>query len=162
MSLRDDIYSLVVYTSKLTNSRWHGVEHWARVQRNGVALLEKGAPGDREIVELFAVLHDSRRESEGDDPEHGLRARDYAIELRQNGTTGLHRLSVDAFDELLYALAWHDSVRQTLSPSAAVCWDADRLDLPRVWQITDPAYLSTMQAREWAMARFRLGVAMIP
>lgn len=156
VSIRDDIYALVVSQAELSTSRWHGVEHWARVRRNGVALLAAGAPGDGEIVELFALLHDCKRESEGDDPEHGIRARGYALELRWNGT-GLHSLSIDAFDELLYALAWHDSVRQTISPSAAVCWDADRLDLPRVWQITDPAYLSTIQAREWALSRLILG-----
>ena len=45
----------------------HGVVHWARVLENGRRLSgETGA--NIEVVELFAVLHDSRRLNEGTRP----------------------------------------------------------------------------------------------
>jgi uncharacterized protein len=45
----------------------HGIAHWARVLENG--LLVADANGAKtEVVRLFAVLHDSRRVSEGQRP----------------------------------------------------------------------------------------------
>ena len=47
--------------------RWdgtHGVGHWARVLENGLRLAD--ATGAKiEVVQLFAILHDSRRVSDG-------------------------------------------------------------------------------------------------
>src|SRR5262249_13012834 len=59
----------------------HGVAHWARVYENGLRLAE-ATGANVEVVQLFAVLHDSRRLSEAMDPAHGPRADDYAVELR--------------------------------------------------------------------------------
>jgi HD superfamily phosphodiesterase len=39
---------------------YHGVAHWARVFENGLRLAEETG-AKVEVVELFAVLHDSRR-----------------------------------------------------------------------------------------------------
>ena len=40
----------------------HGVSHWARVLENGLRLAEvTGA--DVDVVQLFAILHDSQRVS---------------------------------------------------------------------------------------------------
>ena len=51
----------------------HGLSHWLRVRGNGLRLAElTGA--DPDVVELFAFLHDSKRFSDGADPEHGRRA----------------------------------------------------------------------------------------
>ena len=36
----------------------------------------------------------------------------------------------------------------TSDPTVGACWDADRLDLPRVWITPDPALLSTARAHE--------------
>ena len=59
----------------------HGVAHWARVTENGLRLAgETGA--DVEVVRLFALLHDSRRISDGIDPEHGPRAAEFAGTLK--------------------------------------------------------------------------------
>jgi uncharacterized protein len=51
----------------------HGVAHWARVLENGMRLAEETG-ANIEVVQLFAVLHDSRRLNESTDPEHGPRA----------------------------------------------------------------------------------------
>ena len=59
----------------------HGVAHWARVLENGLKLSQvTGA--NVEVVQLFAVLHDSRRHNEVTDPGHGPRAAEFTIELR--------------------------------------------------------------------------------
>jgi hypothetical protein len=51
----------------------HGVHHWGRVLENGRRLATvTGA--DLRVVELFAILHDSCRQSDGRDPDHGPRA----------------------------------------------------------------------------------------
>jgi uncharacterized protein len=60
---------------------FHGVVHWARVLENGLKLAE--STGARvAVVQLFAVFHDSRRENDGTDPEHGRRGADLAATLR--------------------------------------------------------------------------------
>ena len=41
----------------------HGVAHWARVLENGVRLAD-ATGANVEVVQLFALLHDSRRRSE--------------------------------------------------------------------------------------------------
>jgi uncharacterized protein len=48
----------------------HGVAHWARVLENGLKLAQ-GTGASVEVVQLFAVLHDSRRINESTD--HGPR-----------------------------------------------------------------------------------------
>ena len=63
---------------------WHGIHgapHWARVRANGRAIVaHAGARTD--VIELFSFLHDSCRANDGRDPAHGLRAVDFASELR--------------------------------------------------------------------------------
>jgi len=51
----------------------HGVPHWARVRENGLRLAELTGASPK-VIELFAFLHDSRRQNDGADPEHGPRA----------------------------------------------------------------------------------------
>ena len=54
----------------------HGEAHWARVNENGLRLAhETGA--DVEVVELFAFLHDAKRQNDGWDREHGQRAAEF-------------------------------------------------------------------------------------
>ena len=59
----------------------HGEAHWARVHENGLRLAEQTG-ADREILELFAYLHDSKRQNDGWDREHGLRAAQYIRTLQ--------------------------------------------------------------------------------
>src|SRR5262249_4942019 len=59
----------------------HGPSHWRRVERNGLFLAARsGAVED--VVRLFAVFHDSRREHDGWDDTHGARASAYAASGR--------------------------------------------------------------------------------
>jgi uncharacterized protein len=39
----------------------HGAEHWRRVERNGLLLATRSG-ADVDVIKLFAVFHDSRRQ----------------------------------------------------------------------------------------------------
>jgi uncharacterized protein len=131
----------------------HGVAHWARVLENGLRLGETTG-ANLTVVRLFAVLHDSRRVNEGTDPDHGLRAAEFAAKLRGQ----LIRLPDPDFQLLWQACAGH--THQLTHPDVTIqtCWDSDRLDLARVGINPSPAYLSTAPAKlpetlNWAIGR---------
>ena len=133
----------------------HGEAHWARVRENGLRLAaQTGA--DVEIVELFAYLHDSKREHDGWDREHGLRAAAFSSSL--NGS--LLTLPAARLKLLACAIARHtDGLTQALV-TVQTCWDADRLDLGRIGVRPDPCKLCTAAAKdpamiEWAYRRSR-------
>jgi uncharacterized protein len=131
----------------------HGVSHWARVRVNGLKLAAlTGA--NLEVVELFAFLHDSCREDDGYDREHGWRAARFAESL-----LGTHiQLPDREFDLLLQACGGHTISQTHHSITVQTCWDADRLDLGRVGIVPDPLRLCTAAAQdggmiEWAYRR---------
>ena len=131
----------------------HGVVHWARVLENG-RKLAAATDADVEVVSLFAVFHDSRRENDGDDPGHGGRGADLAAELRGR----LFDLPDAAFELLYRACERHTGGRTDPDVTVLTCWDADRLDLGRVGVVPSPRYLCTPAARspavvEWAHDR---------
>lgn len=122
----------------------HGVSHWARVYRHGQAIGAAMA-ADLRVCELFAFLHDSQRQNEHIDPEHGPRAAEYAAELRERGFFDLD----DAALRLLQtACAGHSDGHLQADVTVQVCWDSDRLDLGRVGIRPDPRYLCTAAAKE--------------
>jgi uncharacterized protein len=59
----------------------HGPDHWKRVEQNGL-MLAASSGADAVVVRLFALFHDSKRENEFSDPDHGRRGAAYARELR--------------------------------------------------------------------------------
>jgi uncharacterized protein len=120
----------------------HGLPHWLRVRENGL-LLAAHTGADPVVVELFALLHDSRRVNDGRDRGHGARAADFARTLR-----GVHiDLDDDAFEVLAFACRHHTDGLREGDPTVLTCWDADRLDLGRVGIRPDPRYLCTDAAR---------------
>jgi uncharacterized protein len=122
----------------------HGKEHWQRVFANAVRIGFLTAGADPFVLAAFAALHDSRRESDSSDPEHGARAAALARDL---AASGLLALRADQLDVLCDALVDHDRGLVSDNPTTGVCWDADRLDLPRVGIEVDPRFLSTVAAR---------------
>jgi hypothetical protein len=72
---------------KLDHFGDHGYAHWMRVLYNGRILAAETGANVR-IVELFALLHDTHRENEFDDPEHGPRAAAYAQRLLDGEISG--------------------------------------------------------------------------
>ena len=131
----------------------HGAPHWARVRANGLKLANLN--GSRtDVIELFAFLHDSRREHDGPDPDHGPRAAAFATTIR----SGFIPIDDAGFDLLVYAMTLHSNGLVEAPITVQTCWDADRLDLGRVGRRPDPARLCTKHARdpaiiEWAYKR---------
>lgn len=140
----------------------HGASHWARVKENGLRLARStGARVD--VVELFAFLHDARRVNDAIDFAHGTRGAELARALRG-----------EAFDIddagmalLVEACVSHTDGTLTDEPTVGTCWDADRLDLPRVGILPRPGLLCTVAAREaglreWARSRARASRGRVP
>lgn len=130
----------------------HGQAHWLRVRENGLRLADlTGA--DRRLVELFAYLHDSKRLSDGRDPDHGHRAAEFVRSLQ-----GALSLSNSELELLSYACAYHSDGLTEADVTVQTCWDADRLDLGRVGIQPKVCYLCTAAARDpemiaWAYRR---------
>ncbi len=140
--------------------KWHGIHgvgHWSRVRLFGLRIArETGARTD--VVDWFAFLHDAAREAEGFDHGHGHRAVALASDLR--GT--LFQIDDSGFDLLSHAMTHHSDGFQEGDATVRTCWDADRLDLPRVGIHPDPEHLCTEPARrsqiiEWAYKKARGG-----
>lgn len=121
-------------------SRLHGEHHWQCVALVGreLAALVRGA--DAEVVRLFALFHDSMRENDGHDPDHGRRASALARELATLDDGRLLLLTAACDD--------HADGFTSAEPTIGVCWDADRLNLWRVGIEPDPSLLSTEPARD--------------
>jgi uncharacterized protein len=133
-------------------SQVHGPQHWRAVARVGVELARLTPGTDLGVVVLFALLHDSQRQTDGHDPDHGRRAATLAQALHAEGHI---QLSTERLEALWFACAQHAKGYVIPEPSIGVAWDADRLNLWRVGVTPDPGMLSTEAARrptirEWA------------
>jgi len=131
----------------------HGIPHWARVMENGRRLtpLTGAIP---EVIELFALFHDAKRTNDCLDRHHGQRAAAFAASLRGE----LFKLSDKHFDLLYIACRDHTKGMTEGDVTLRTCWDADRLDLARVFITPDPKHLCTEAAKSskiisWAIAR---------
>ena len=137
---------LITVVQKQLPINWrgtHGLSHWARVYENGLRLAAvTGA--DPKVVELFALFHDSRRLTDGQDPEHGPRGAKLAEALRGK----YYQLSDERFDLLFLACRLHTSAKTHEDITVQTCFDADRLDLGRVGKTPDPEFLNTEAAKD--------------
>lgn len=123
----------------------HGAKHWARVRLNGLTLAEiNGA--DRELIEIFAFIHDVERWNDYEDPMHGPRAAILAEAINKD----FWKLERSRLNQLIEACEGH-SEGEISHPSMTVmtCWDADRLDLYRVGNMPNPKYLCTDAAKNY-------------
>jgi uncharacterized protein len=148
-----DLLALIRHGFALHLDGIHGQAHWARVRDNGLRLAAK-TRADPEIVELFAYLHDSKRQSDGWDREHGLRAAEFVQSLQGSVLT----LSDKSLERLAYACTYHSDGLTEADVTVQTCWDADRLDLGRIGVRPDPRRLCTPAAKdpatiEWAFLR---------
>lgn len=131
----------------------HGLLHWGRVYDNGMRVAKENGANIK-VVQLFAFFHDSRRFTDGTDPEHGPRGAEYAKRLRGE----LFEVSDEEFELLYIACRDHTHVADSDNPTVQACFDADRLDLYRVLIKPKPALLCTDVAkredtRAWANRR---------
>jgi uncharacterized protein len=136
------LFEFLVAGHALGDRGFHGKDHWLRVLLNGRRLAaETGA--NLHVVELFALLHDSCRENENHDADHGRRAAVYAHDLR-----GTWFNATDAeMDLLTLACELHSDGYTEADITVQTCWDADRLDLGRVGIRPSALYLCTEVAR---------------
>lgn len=116
----------------------HGVAHWKQVEYNGL-LLAKSTGADITVVRLFAIFHDSRRFDDGYDEEHGARGAELAKEWHGK----YYELDDARFDLLYRACKEHTTTPKVGEPTIDTCFDADRLDLARVFIIPDPDRMAT-------------------
>ena len=134
---------------KINTNIWkssiHGLQHWRDVERNGL-FLARGKEINLKIISYFAYLHDCCRENEGSDPLHGPRAVRFAKKYRH-----IFDLNDSDFKLLLRACSGHTFADPGnvigFNKTISVCWDADRLDLPRVGIKPDPKRLFTEEAQ---------------
>jgi uncharacterized protein len=134
------IHDLAASRQKLGEHWLHGPWHWLKVARNA-ELLAKQTPGaDATVAQIFGLLHDCERRTDGSDPQHGARAAAFARSLFEDGRLPL---SVKQLKLLCVACERHELGEVSADPTIGVCWDADRLELPRVGVTPDPNLLST-------------------
>ena len=150
-----ELIKAILLEYKLPWDGIHGISHWARVMENGLRLAKVNG-ADKEIVALFAIFHDSKRQNESKDNGHGKRGGEFAQSLRGK----VFDLENSKFDLLYYACEYHTEGLTEGDITVQTCWDSDRLDLNRVKIKTDPNKLCTIEAKnpeilEWAGKRAR-------
>jgi uncharacterized protein len=140
------------HTLNVLQSRIHGLDHWWRVWTNAKMLAAHEPDVDLEVVALFALFHDSMRINDGDDPQHGL----HGYKLWERFCIMKHLgqyMSIRQRETLMEACVDHNYGATSTDPTIGVCWDSDRLDLPRVGIWPDGQYMSTTAARELVITR---------
>jgi uncharacterized protein len=148
----DRLVTAVEDRSTHLRSTIHGVDHWRAVGATAAELADAqddGATPDRELLLLFALLHDAKRESDGRDLQHGPRAAVLLQDLRDEGLVVLDDPRAAVLAE---ALRDHTNGWLSDEPTIGVCWDADRLLIHRVGFTPDARFCSTAEARRRARA----------
>ena len=145
-SVDDQLVHDVLARRHYMESSVHGLQHWQRVERNGLSLAEIEG-GDSLVISLFALFHDSQRIDDFEDIEHGKRGALLAVEFYNNGRLNI---SEDQFHLLTEACRNHTESLFSDNTTIRCCWDADRLDLTRIYVIPDPDMLNTNTAKKFA------------
>lgn len=129
----------------------HGLSHAQRVEKFGLMLAEK-TDADRDVIIWFAYLHDSQRTDDGFDFNHGPDAARFVDTIRN---AFLQELSDTQISKLKEACRLHTSTHRTGDITIDTCFDADRLDLPRVGIMPDPKRMATEQGSKYAGMSYR-------
>ena len=145
--LTPELVRFVVSKFKLSHSGVHGPSHWMRARKNGLELAQMTG-ANTGVVELFALFHDSCRVNEDTDHGHGSRGADFA---QQCFDDGLLSCGLDKLKLLKMACEQHTGGTYAPNETVATCWDADRLDLPRVFIQVKPQLLCTKYAKDPVM-----------
>jgi uncharacterized protein len=139
----EDLIKIILEGYQLPKEGIHGPRHWMRVSQVGLQLAQ-ACGADAEVVHMFALFHDSRRENEDCDPDHGRRGAELARSMLDTHLLHLNRAQ---FELLRYACVHHTDGTTSTDPTIGCCWDADRLDLGRVGIEPAARYLSTAAAK---------------
>ena len=134
------IHDLAANRLKSGEHGLHGPWHWLKVAHNAERLADQTEGADRVVAQFFGLLHDCERITDGTDPQHGVRAAGFARALFEEGKLPINAKQLKL---LCTACERHDLGEVSTDPTIGVCWDADRLELPRVGITVDPKLLST-------------------
>lgn len=124
----------------LSKNSYHGIKHWKKVERNALEIAKLTENCDETVVQLFGILHDSKRTNEFEDSNHGLNASKFAKLLHSQGKLLINEKQLEKLSE---ACEFHDKGGISNDPTIGACWDADRLELTRVGITPDPKFFST-------------------
>ena len=141
----EKVREFAIRHTKMGKEPIHGIDHWDRVARNGEALHVPGA--DMEVVLCFAYLHDVERLTDAYDVEHGPKAAELIGQIRESVLGFLDDKQIGLLKD---ACTFHTTVPRTGNPTIDTCFDADRLDLPRVGITPDPNRMATKEGAEKA------------
>jgi uncharacterized protein len=135
----------------IKDSQIHGLQHLKNVERFGLIMANRNG-ADKMLVSLFAYLHDARRHTDNDDPDHGKRAALLLDELLEEDVFTLSKIQRM---NLAHALAWHNSFEaKSHDITVQTCWDADRLDLWRAGIEPNPKFMFTDVGRSSEMIEY--------
>ncbi|WP_217922221.1 HD domain-containing protein [Miltoncostaea oceani] len=137
------VEAVLAHGGKARESHIHGEDHWRKVAIVGRHLVASESEADEELVVLFALIHDMRRENDDHDPQHGPRAALLARALNDD----LLGLEPDRLELLTEVIDGHTRMGPSTDSTIGVCLDADRLNLWRVGITPNPRFLSTALAR---------------
>jgi len=142
--ISQEVLSLLRKESEFFYSPIHGVKHWQTVERNAHYLASFNN-ADTQVLSYFAHFHDCMRENEGRDKGHGSRGALFAKKHRN-----LIPLNDVQFKQLTDACKGHTYGERPECITINTCWDADRLDLPRVGIMPKAEYLYNEEAKRIA------------
>lgn len=129
----------------------HGYTHSLRVSRN-IKILAKayGFSGNVIIcMDKFAFFHDLYRVNDGHDPGHGKRASEVIKRAKEHSQMSLLN-NMDMLEKICFACEHHSTMLRSGDPVIDVCFDADRLDLPRVGVMPEPEKMATYMGMHFA------------
>lgn len=118
----------------------HGFDHWEEVEKNGIMLSDQNGV-DLVIVRLFAHIHDCKRQDDFMDPEHGERAAEFVLQLKEKGE--LTFLNDEQINTLWFACENHNKGFTSNNITIGTCFDADRIELIRCGMVPKPNLMST-------------------
>jgi hypothetical protein len=134
----------------------HGIVHEARVlvwsQVLAAMVAGEGLSVDPDVLGWAAAVHDTQRQDEGKDAEHGSRAAAWIAQRRE-----LIPASVP-LERVAYLCRWHvppDDQAPEMTDELRVFKDADALDRWRIHDL-DPSLLRTKAAHELLDASYEL------
>jgi uncharacterized protein len=144
LQLTAEQYEVIEKVKKYVLNIWklgnlHGLPHWENVAKNGL-MLAKHIDANPFITQLFAYLHDSCRINDGADLEHGIRASDLVMDLKH---TLLKDLTSKELEQLYLACRHHTTALRLEDKTINTCFDADRLDLTRLYYSLNPNRMAT-------------------
>jgi uncharacterized protein len=143
----EDVLAYLARHSPSRPSEIHGDAHWRRVAVFGLELARDLPTADPMVVLLFSMLHDSLRYHDGVDSGHGKRAA-----LLVDRLSPRYVVLPDRSRRLLIAACMaHNRGLVTSDATVGTCWDADRLDLPRLGIEPATRFLSTEPGKRLAL-----------